>query len=314
MYLILFSIVVMVIQGILGLTDWWVLGCNWFLSALAMTGLVLAFDHERLAGFNNGTPFIKGWILLTSIMNMNYIYLSQEMEWWKQSLIIVGYVAMISVGIGCWQSVNKPTRSLLFGLIIALMSIIYAPMVLSLLVVILLFIYLSSYSNRNLVGVISGILFSSWIIYVVATLFCKAGSDTTLVQNFCNQWQTLTYTLPSFTISDNYTGIVFVCLCILYFILYSIGGFLAEMNSLRIRSNISLLSTLLPIFIIILPSCWSLYLHLAAVTLCAQLIFALNDRPTRTAVVAARIMLICFLVISVAEPLIRIGWDYFMTE
>ena len=315
MYLIILSIVIILIQGFLGLADWWVLGCNWILSALAMLGLVLAFDHERLAGFNNGSLFLKGWIVLTSFMNINHIYIQQDMEWWKQSLIILGYVSMISVGIGCWQSVNKATRSLLFGMIIALMSIIYAPMLVNILIVILLFIYLSSYSNRNIVGLFSGVIFTCWIVYALATIFGGSEGESQLIQNFVDQWSHLRYGLPAFTKPDTYTGIVLICMAAFCFFIYSLGGFIAEnLNSLRVRSNISFLSTLLLLYILILPAGWSLYLNIGAVTLCAQLIFALNDHPTRSAVIAARIMLISYLVVGIAEPLIRLGWDFYMAE
>lgn len=315
MYLVLLSIVIMAIQSILGLADWWVLGSNWILAALVILGLILAFDHERLAGFNNGTLFQKGWILLASMLNLNSIYLTPELAWWKQALLAIGYASLISVGIGCWQSTNKPARCLLFGLIIALMSCIYGPMIFCLFIIALMLIFLSSYSTRNVLSIFSGIVFSCWIIYCIITLCFGADTETRLIQNFIDTWQSLSFSWPPIRFTENYTGIVYVCMSIFYFVIYALGGFIVEnLTSLRIRSNITFQSTMCLIYALIMPSCWTLIMLFASISLCIQLIFALNEHPNRTAILWARFMLICYLVAGVGEPLFRLGWDYFMVD
>lgn len=311
--LLLLSIVIIMIQGFLGLADWWILGSNWILAGLVILALIMAFDHERIAGFNNGALFQKAWVLLASLLNLNAIYLQPSLDWWKQDLISIGFVALISVGLGCWQYGNKPVRMLVFGLIVAIMACIYSPMIFSFLFVVLLLILMSSYTTRNVLSLLSGIVTTTWLIYILTTVFFGSEAEKTLVSNFVDSWR-LNYQLPVFT-GDVTAGMIVIGMVVFFIFLYAVGGMLVDnLNSLRIRSSITVQCILCFVLILAMPSCWSLYVSLASISLCVNLIFALNGRPGRREVTFARIMLACVMVAGIGEPIFRFCWDYFMND
>ncbi len=300
------------VQGYLGLASWWVLWSNWVLAAVITLCVVMVFDHERLAGFKNMQLFEKGWVMFAAMMNINACYIEPEIAWWQQDLLLVGYTALLSVGIGCWQNADIPVRCLLFGVIIALMSCIYPPSILGLILVLIFLFYLHCFSLRNVVSVLSGLLFAYWMIYVAETLWLSPETQEELFLYYQESWQSLSYGLPTFS-KEGYTGIIFIAGSIILFLHNAIFGFLSDnLSSLRLRSNVMLQSTFILVLIPVMASCWSFYLTLCLLTVCIHMLFSLSYQPQRLAINSARAVLFCYLAAGIAEPLIRMAWEYYL--
>lgn len=313
MIYILLSIIILVAQGFLGMADWWVLGSNWILAGLICLGLTAVLNNQRLVAFSNLSVSIKAWVLLSSIMNLSAIYVSPSLSLLEVDMAAIGYTGLFMVGFFCWQSKQMSVRSLSMGAILGLLTLFYMPSLLWIIIPLLMLFHLSSWSKDNLACIITGLLSMVWVNYCCISLFGDDAHANDYISSFVTGWNELTYGFPDL-MGDDYTRWIFIPTLLLLLAYYIMVGLLSSnLNSLRMRSNVSLLVMTNFLMLIALPSCWQLFLTLAAITICIHMILDLGNEPSRLARKCAHFAIYFFLFLGIGEYLIRLAYDYVST-
>lgn len=311
MILLLFSLIILVAQGLLGMTDWWVLGSNCVVAGLVCGGLTMVLNAQRLVAFNHLSVGLKAWALLTNIMNLSAIYVASSLSVWQVDVLVVGFAGIFMMGSYCWQSKRMPVRSLLLGAIIGLLTLFYIPTLLWIVFPLLILYYCLSWSKDNLACLLTGLVSLVWINYCLLSLF--HGDANGYILSFATSWTDMTYGLPTL-LGDGYTKWVFLGATV--FLLFNyilLGLFSSNLNSLHMRSNVSLQVVVGLLMLSLLPSCWQLFIVLIGVSICLDMLLALGNEPSRRMVRWADIAIGLFLFMGVGEYLIRLLIDYVST-
>jgi hypothetical protein len=313
MLFLLLSILVIVAQGLLGMADWWTLSSNWLLAGLINFLLAALFTNQHLISFNNRRYLIYSWVVMASILNLSAICLESEVEQGKQQLLVIGFASMLALSFTCWQQKDIPAKSLLLGIIIALLTLCYIPSLLWIVWLIIILSLLLCYSTHNLYCLLSGIVMGVWALYCLLFLFLGEEEADAYLLGFVNQWSDLTYDLPTF-LYEGHTRWIFPL-----FLLGTIAVFLfinlmqSSMNSLRERSIYSSIGWITVPLLLLLPTDWALYLSLSAVLLSIHILLSLCNEHSLSSLRGYNLLVSLFLLLGAGEPLLSLLIDYIQT-
>ena len=322
MFLLLLSLIIVVVQGFLGMADWWVLGSNWLLAGAISMGLTFVLSNQRLAVNNVLAAGVKAWVLLSCVMNLTAIHLVPAFGLLYQDVLLVGFTALIVIGLLCWQDKQIPLRSLGMGMVIGVMTLCYSPTLLWLLFPLLIYYHCSSWSFHNLCCLLSGLLTLVWIAYCFLFLGISEDAANSYIFHFFADWRGMHFSLPDLvsTVPDlsvgtaGYTAPVFLLgsiLCLLCFIFF--GLLSSSFNSLRMRSNVMLYSVAGLLLLIGMSTCWPLFIVLTAIIISLHLLLALGNEPSRMVRLIVNFSLGSYLFLSLGEYLIRLSVAYLST-
>jgi len=313
MVLLLLSLIILVAQGFLGMADWWVLSSNWIMSGLICMCLTAVLNNQHLLAFNHISVCFKAWVLLASILNLSAIYVEPSLSQGQMFLSSFGYAGLFMAGFCCWMDKQMTVRALLLGAIIGLLTLAYIPSLLWIIIPIMILIYTASWSKDNLACIFTGLVSIIWINYCLMHICSGEANANSYIISFASTWGSMSYGMP-ILVNSGYTGWCFLAFAIVWMVIYIIlGVLLSNLNSLRIRSNISLVVMVSILTLMILPSCWQLFLALIGITLCIHLLLSLGNEPTRVMIKWSDTAIYSFLFMGIGEYLIRLIYDYIST-
>jgi len=313
MLLLLLSLIILIAQGLLGMADWWVLCSNWIVAGLICMGLTAVLNNQRLMVFSHISVSLKAWVLLAGLMNLSAIYVAPSVTLGQLYLSAIGYAGLFMTSFFCWQSKLMPVRSLSLGALVGLVTLLYAPSLLWIIFPCLALFHLSSWSKDNLACVLTGFVTMVWINFCLLNLFGSGTSANGYIFSFATCWSELTYGLPTL-IGEGYTRWIFLLSVIGLMIYYILLGLLSSnLNSLRMRSNVDFQVVMGILMVVALPSCWSLYLVLTAITICIHLLLSLGNEPSHAMIKFANVALGFVFFLGLGEYLIRLVIDYIST-
>ncbi len=313
MIYILLSLIILAVQGFLGMADWWVLCGNWLIAGLICLGLTAVLNNQRLIAFNQIMVSVKVWVLLAGLMNLSAIYVASSISIGQLYLIAIGFTALFMTSFFCWQNKQMPVRSLSMGAIVGVLTLLYMPTILWIVVPLLVLVYLSSWSKDNLACIFTGFVTLVWVNYCLLSLCGSDSLANDYLVSFYAAWNSMTYSLPTL-VGDGYTGLVFLGVVLLLLIYYVLVGLLSSsLNSLRMRSNVSLMVIVGILILLGLPSCWQLYLVLAGITICIDLLLSIGNEPSKLMIKSANAAIYVVLFLGIGEYLIRLAVDYIST-
>ena len=311
MIILLFSILVMVIQGLLDMVDWWILFSNWALSGAlsAVTASVLTGQH--LMGYNRRGCIIWGWVLMSNVLNLSAIYLQPDMAWWRVDLLLIGFAVLLQLVSTFWQQTDEPGLCLLLGFLVILLGWLHVTALLWMLGVIILLIHLLSYSRYNFYALLSGLAMGTWMLYSLLFLLVSEEKGAAFIYNFIYGWESLSFGLPDHMGWWDFTRVSYpYVMMALYIFFVIVGRFQGSNSGLRERSLFGALSTVGIFLLLIMPVSWALYLDLGAILMLIHLLLTLGSSPSRAQVKGFRGLVIFGLVSSVAEPIAHLTMVY----
>lgn len=312
MYFLLASIIILVTQGFLGMADWGILVSNWFIAGLVSAIAAGSLSAERIFNFNSLPCIFHSWTLLASVMNLVAIHIQTELEWWQMWLLMSGIGVIMVICTSIWQARDLTARSLALGIIISILTLIYVPSVLWLVLVIIGLTMLSSFTMHSFYALISGFVTGVWLCYIILEL-SSGGLGDTYILSFIDDWDNLTVDWPQIQ-SSGWSGWIMVGICsIIFFVYMTVRLYRSSFSSLRMRSISLWLCCLALAFILLLTFDWALYLLLISVVMMIHLLLVLGNDPDQLARKGYYTILYVLLVLGVAEPLILMGYDYLST-
>ncbi len=271
-FLIFFSAAIVAAQSWLGDIAWWIPVANWAVSALFALGIQDFISRNRLGNVRHSVPFVIAWVLLTSATNFAALYLEGDMPLWKILLQMGALLVILNLTLMTWQRTDAPAICLLAGIIVGLLSVIYAPTIYWLLVLFFAAFFMRSNSVRNFWSTLSGVFLGIWVSWV--TVFFLFGEDTAgnILRNLGSVFP-VTFALPEFSLQSW----IFIAVVALLLAVYTSTGFLLNIgDSLRSTSCIqlfSVLAILFAVFTFLNVSQLELYVCLLSLLLAVQLTF-----------------------------------------
>ena len=245
-FLLLFNTAVVVALAWVGNAVWWVPVLNWALSALLAYGVRDIIRRYRLGNTRPGLIFCVSWIILSTMMNFASLYMPGDLALWRIMLQMAGLMGILHLLLSSWQMHSAPVLYLLTGIIVSLLSLVYAPSLLWLLLLALGAIYMRSNSMRNFWSTLTGVVFGTWVSY-----FCVwflAGE--TRADNIVNRLLSIfpfTLSFPAFSLEVW----IFIGITVFLLLVYSGTSFLLNVgDSLRITSFIRLILTMAFMFVL----------------------------------------------------------------
>lgn len=311
MIYILLSLIVMVVQGILDMADWWVLGSNFVLATMLVGAVSWTLNAQGLFNFTHPDIVSKAIAALAGTMNLGAICLAEEMPWWQFDLLMAGGTALLLIGSLCWQSKNIPVPTLLLGLLVGLLTPVYLPTLLWLVTVLTILMHCYCLSARNLACVGSGLLSGIWVVYCLTFWLDGSQAADGYLLSFANGWDTaLSYELPDVTY-DGATGWLFpLAVLVLSLTHTAIGFFMGNYNSLRMRSNVTVHSSISLLCLVLMPTCWPLFLALAVVSAIFLLFLSMSDELARTTRRLSTLFTALILLVGIGEPITLMLIDF----
>ncbi|MCR5395026.1 MAG: hypothetical protein K6E86_06515 [Bacteroidales bacterium] len=304
------SILFIVVQGLLDLADWWVLGSNWVLAGVISSGLTTYLISQHLMGFNNRNCMLEGWALLSAILNLSAICIVPEVEWWRATVIECGFVGLLMLGISCWQQTELPGRSLVCGLVVAVLSALSLPSVAGLAVVVICMAHLLCFSWHNVYVLLSGMLIGVWLIYCSLSLGIDIEAGNAYMIRWVEGWSELRYGLP-IVHAAGITPWLYMAIVPISLLFYVIISFMqGTMSSLRLRSLFMMLSSLSILLILIMPGSWTICMALGGTVLLSHLLFTLGNNSTGFLRHFLSVQIYFYLILGIAEPVIRLSVIY----
>lgn len=312
MIYLLLSLIILIVQGILDMADWWVLGSNFMLSGLLCIGAAGAIVNQRLVNFNSYKVIFQCWAVLSVILNLTAIHVTPTITQGQQALLLIGFDTLLILSVNFWQQEEMPIRSILIGLVLGLMSSYYTPILLWLPLPLLLFFNMSCLSIRNVCSAITGFVTAIWLWYFFYAMTAQP-SDPSYVSLVLQGFDLFCYDLPQIS-STGYTGWILLAAVPVTSVSYITGSYLnGQHDSLRMRSVISNINLVSLYSLLLLPSNWTLYLILTAFNMVIHAFITLGNDANRPTQRNIAFWTIFFLLIGIAEPLIRMVIDYCST-
>lgn len=313
MILLLLSILILIAQAYLGMAEWWVLGSNWLLAGLISYSMTVVLSNQRLIQYNDMRVAPRIWVVLASTMNLAEIHFESPVSPWKLDMMLIGYVALSIIGLYYWQSKQSPIRALCMGGILGCLFWVYAPLLLWIMFPILTFAFCTSWSKHNLSSLITGILTSIWLVYILGFFVIGEERANAYLASFVSAWGRLSYSLPTIK-GEGYTGWIYLGGTLLIVIQRIIAGLLVNsFNSLRARSNISLQCTLGIFFIVAMPICWPLGIILISFVMLMLFLLTFNENSPNVNKRLSQIVIGFFLFLGIGEYLIMQLISYIRT-
>lgn len=308
---ILLSIIVMVVQGILDMADWWVLGSNFVLAAALVGAVAWMLNAHGLFNFAHSDIVARVIALLAGVMNLTAICLADDLPLANIDLLIVGFAVVLLLGVTCWQSSSLPVHALMLGLVVSLLTPLYLPSLFWLAIVLLVLLHCACLSLHNAACVVTGLITGIWVIFCLMTWWASGDVADDFLLSFLVDWDDeLHYGLPVI-VADGLTPwllLVFVIGLTLSSVV--IGLFMGNYNSLRMRSNVTLHTNLGVLLLVLMPTCWPMYLTLATISIIFQIFLSMSDEFSRRARRLTSVVAAIVLLLGAGEPLLLMAIDF----
>lgn len=308
---ILLSLIVMVVQGILDMADWWVLGSNFVLAAAIVGVVAWTLNAHGLFNFAHTDVIPRVIALLAGVMNLSAICLADDLPLGRIDLLVVGFAVVLLLGVTCWQSSSLPVHALSLGLVVSLLTPLYLPSLFWLGIVLLVLLHCACLSLHNAACVVTGLLTGVWVIYCLMAWWADGALADNFLLSFLFGWDDeLHYSWPVI-MADGLTPWLFLVLVVgLTLGSAVVGLFLGSYNSLRMRSNVMLHTNLGILLLVLMPTCWPMYLTLATISIIFQIFLAMSDEFSRQARRLTTVIAVVVLLLGVGEPLLLMAIDF----
>jgi len=219
-----------------------VLWINWAVAGVLSSGIWHIVSRFRLDGGASVRAFAISWPLLTGSLCFTYCHFPQTDQWLQGIIQQLAMLAFISLQMSLWQRHQAILKHLLLGLIIGLTSTLIPHTLLWVLLLPISSYYMRSWSMRNMMSALTGILFGIWVIYLV--LFFVMGMEA--ADEMILQYAVLVTPIdfsPLMALNLwQYTYLGFIALLLL---LYSFSGLAISVGqSVRAEASILLISAL----------------------------------------------------------------------
>lgn len=303
--LLLISFVTMLAQGFLGIASWSILFSNWMLSGVISFILGWALNHQRLSNDSNPFSFVKAWVILTAVMNTSAGYLPESLPFWKVDLLLLVMTLLALSAVYIWQVTDIPLISIGVGVLIGIASVIYAPAVFWVVIAVSAAVQLQSSSIRNSCCLLTGLLTAIWILYCVTFLCVGHEEGDALLRSLLDEWDDFGFYFPSVVSTKSYTGWLLMALVVGLMVIYMvIGPFKGYYSSLRLRSGFMMLSCECLIMLLLMPSCWNLYIALGTLPIMMHQLIAASERNTSSLNRTTLLIIGCFMALTIGEPIL----------
>lgn len=245
---------VAIVQTIFGISEnvgaiW----CNVGASALIATCLWDIIDRFHLVRSHSALTFMLTFVLLTSAIGFPLQFMpsavtpamdscSGSLPSWLLLLALGGQLLCLALMLRTWQRRHAPLAYLSIGLIIGLLASLHPHFLLWLILLPSAFYQMRSFSWRNLWSSLTGVILSTWIIYVITFLT----ADETSADRLLLSYSTLTaFDMPDLRDMDLWT-LLYLALVSAPAALLGITGILpGSGDSVRTHSSMALISALI---------------------------------------------------------------------
>lgn len=215
---------------------------DWAISGILSAGIWHIVARFRLDGGASVRAFAISWPLLAGALCFTSCHFSQPDQWLEGIIQQLAMLAFISLQMSLWQRHQAIIKHILVGLIIGLTSTLIPHTLLWTLLVPIAGYYMRSWSLRNMMSVLTGIVLGIWFIF----LFLFFGSSMEAADAMILQYAILFVPFdfsPLFEL--NLWQYIFLGFIALLLVLYSFSGLAINVGqSVRAEASILLISAL----------------------------------------------------------------------
>lgn len=245
---------VAIVQTIFGISEsvgaiW----CNVGASALIATCLWDIIDRFHLVRNRSGFTFLLAFVLLTTAIGFPLQFMPSavtpamesqpgSLPSWLLLLALGGQVLCLTLMLHTWQRRHAPLAYLSIGLIIGLLASLHPHFLFWLILLPSAFYQMRSFSWRNLWSSLTGVILSTWIIYVLTFLTTdEASADLLLIS-----YSSLTaFDMPDLRNMELWTLLYFALISAPAVLLGITGILPGSGDSVRTHSSMALISALI---------------------------------------------------------------------
>jgi len=219
-----------------------ILWINWVVAGILSAGIWHIVSRFRLDGGASVKAFAIAWPLLTGSLCFTYCYFPKAGSFYSGIIQQLALLAFLSLEMSLWQRHKAILKHLLLGLVIGLTSTLVPDTILWILLLPIASYHMRSWSTRNLMTAITGILVGIWIIYLV--LFFGTGMEA------ADQMILQYATIVQFVDFSSMVGLgmwqyIFLSFIALPLLIYPFSGLAIDVGqSVRAEASIILISTL----------------------------------------------------------------------
>lgn len=156
--------VVLMLEGGFSPVPLWV---NWVMAGVLASSVWRIVAGFSLDGGANVKAFAITWPLLSLTMNFSYCYFAHTELLYRNILQLIAMLAMLTLILSLWQKRVSILKHLIIGLIIGVVSVVVPHTILWLLLLPIASYFMRSWSPRNILSAITGILLGIWIAYCI---------------------------------------------------------------------------------------------------------------------------------------------------
>jgi hypothetical protein len=219
-----------------------ILWINWAIAGVLSTGIWHIVSRFRLDGGASVKAFAISWPLLTLTLNFTYCYFPLNDLFYKSIIQQLAMLAFVSLEMSLWQRHKAIIKHILLGLIIGLTSTLIPHTILWIFLLPIASYYMRSWSIRNMMSAITGILMGIWVIYLVLFFGTSMESADQMFMKYVNIVQPIDF---SPLIGLNMWQYIFLGFIALLLVIYSFSGLAISVGqSIRAEASIILISAL----------------------------------------------------------------------
>ncbi len=219
-----------------------VLWISWAVAGVLSAGIWHIVSRFRLDGGASVKAFAISWPLLTGSLCFTYCHFPQSQPFYLGLIQQLSLLAFLSLEMSLWQRHKAIIKHLLLGLVIGLTSTLIPHTILWIFLLPIASYHMRSWSIRNLMSAVTGIVIGIWIIYLV--LFFGTGMEA--ADQMILQYATVIHTLDfSLLASLGMWQYIFLGFIALLLIVYTFSGLAIDVGqSVRAEASIILISSL----------------------------------------------------------------------